>query len=44
MSEKHIAIDVLSSKSYYLANICMFLKTKQQLYYNIFQICLYFNF
>jgi hypothetical protein len=34
MSEKYIAIDVLSLKSYYLANICMFPKTKQQLYYS----------
>jgi hypothetical protein len=44
MSEKYIAIDVLSSKSHYLANICMFPKTKHQLYYSTFQICLYFNF
>jgi hypothetical protein len=44
MSEKYIAIDVLSSKSHYLANICMFPKTKHQLYYSTFQICLYFSY
>jgi hypothetical protein len=44
MSEKYIAIDVLSSKSYYVANICMYPKNKHKLYYNMFKICLYFNF